>query len=128
MRTAALVLALAGAAATGFAGLFTVGSALAETRRIEQARALRPHLVTDDVVRRATSKRDAAIALLVGCALALAATPLVKRSRLAALPLVGAAVAPLPFALWTIVPTGPLLVAGALALYAAPDARPSITR
>ena len=67
MRTAALVLALAGAAAMGFAGLFMIGSALAEARRVEQAQALRPHLVTDNVLRGATRKRNAAAPPLGRC-------------------------------------------------------------
>lgn len=125
MRTAALVLALAGAAATGLSGLFMIGSALAETERVEQARQLRPHLVTAEVVGRATSKRDAAIALLAACVAALAAAPFLKRSRIAGLPLLAAAIAPLPFALWAVLPVGPLLAAGALALYAAPQAEGS---
>ena len=121
MRIAALVLALAGATATGLSGLFMIGGALAETERVEQARRFRPHLVTAEVLQGATTKRDAAIALLAACVAALAATPFIKRSRVAGLPLLAAAVTPLPFALWAVLPASPLLVAGVLALWATPS-------
>ncbi|MEM9069926.1 MAG: hypothetical protein AAGE52_15545 [Myxococcota bacterium] len=115
MRTAVLTLALLGSAATGLTGLFYVGTAVAETQRVEQAQRLRPHQVTPQVLAGATQKRNTAIALLISAVLGIAGAVLSKRSRWAAAPLLVGAILPLLVSLWTLCPASPLILAGALA-------------
>lgn len=115
-RTLALTLALLGVAATGLAGLFSVGSAAASQQRIEHAQRLNRR-VPGTAIADARGITWRAGAMLAAAVLGLIGVAVMRRRPKPAAGVFALAFAlPVPFALWAVCPATPFLFGALFAL------------